>query len=148
MPVVDEFELIASRFEFLNLVRDGVTHLNAALAVGWTPHRLKKEMQDDEFIEAVETAEQSRDETIETVLYRRAVGGNLKAIELWLYNRRPDLWKDRTALKVQTNVTLIAPHVAAATRDIAREVLMSGLGPEAIAALQRGDVIETHAAEG
>ena len=38
---------------------------------------------------------------VEDALYQAAISGNVRAIEIWLYNRSPEKWADRRQSKVE-----------------------------------------------
>ena len=86
----------AKREVYLDLLRRGGRRHKAARAVGIDPQTAAIHMQKDAaFRGAVELAEMEADEAVENTLYATAVGGNIQAIQMWLYNRRPERWGKR-----------------------------------------------------
>lgn len=138
---------IVERDLFVELVADGITPLNAGLEVGWTPRRTKRNMADPAFAEIVEAARARADGTIEKTLFEVAKKGNLGAIQMWLYNRRPNDWKDVKRIEVQSQST-VTIGVVGATKQAVLE-LMSEHGAQALqpggaldAPILDGEVIE------
>ena len=56
--------------------------------------------KDDGFRDAVDQAEMDANECVEDALFAAAVGGNVTAQQVWLYNRAPERWKDRRNIRV------------------------------------------------
>lgn len=59
---------------------------------------------DPEFKRAVDEAEEAATDTVENALFEAAVGGDVKAQQVWLFNRRKQAWSDSKNLKVDANV--------------------------------------------
>lgn len=88
--------------EFLNLTMEGEGPINAGIMVGWSPARTQRKLRNDtQFAELVALAEQRVLESIETVVIKLAKAGNMKAIQMVLYNRRSDRWRDVRHLEVR-----------------------------------------------
>lgn len=107
MPkAVDKYDELVAYDRFLELVRLGTPELNAALEVGWTPKFLRSLQQDKEFRDLIAEAQQTADGTIEEILYREAHKGKQWAVQMWLFNRQPDRWKDLKRIEVKTEHTV------------------------------------------
>lgn len=59
---------------------------------------------DPEFKRAVDEAEEAATDSVENALFEAAVGGDVKAQQVWLFNRRKQTWSDSKNLKVDANV--------------------------------------------
>ena len=61
-------------------------------------------MRDDsKFEEEVHLAEMLANEEVEDALRQAALSGNVTAIQVWLYNRYPEMWKDqRNRVSIET----------------------------------------------
>jgi hypothetical protein len=75
---------------------------------------------DPEFAAAEQEAEMDATENIEDALYRAAIGGNVTAMQVWLYNRCPDRWRDRRNLGKLTDPTQRAVALGGVARRPAR----------------------------
>lgn len=122
---------------FLELVRIGVGPLNAGLEVGWSPAKTRRMMKQPEFADLVADANDQLDENIQAALARAAQNGNMTAIQMWLYNRKPDEWRDVKRIEVH-NQTEISIGVVASVKQAAAELLREH-GPKA---LQPGGFID------
>ncbi len=86
----------AKRARILEALRTGHHRSSATRSAGLTYETLRARMRaDPEFAREVENAEEDAHEAVEDALLRKAVAGDLVAIQVWLYNRSPDRWKDR-----------------------------------------------------
>lgn len=126
------FDDMTSRQAFLDKVAAGTTPFNAGIEVGWTPAATKKNVADPEFAELISYAQQMADGNIEKKLHDIALKGNLGAIQMWLFNRRPEMWKDVKRIEVNQNVN-VQLGVVHSVKEAAHE-LMRG---HSIADLQR-----------
>lgn len=118
------FNDIVERDLFVELIADGVPELNAGYEVGWTPTQTRRNMADPVFREIVEAARDRADGTIEAALFRLAKNGNLGAMQMWLYNRKPADWKDVRRIEVK-NETTINLSVVESTKQAVLEMLAS-----------------------
>lgn len=139
------FDDIVERDLFLELIADGVPPMLAGCEVSWTPRQTERNLRDPVFAEMVEAAMDRSIDSIELAMHRLAKKGNLGAMQMILYNRRPDRWKDlrRIEVKTETNVTITEIQAA---RYTAIELLRS----HGVAALQPGgalDVIDVESSE-
>lgn len=144
MPTADDttFEEMLEYDRFLELIRDGIPEINAALEVGWTPRRLKQLLNDPEFTELVGYARDEADGTIEKVLYEQASKGKQWAVSLWLFNRQPDRWKDIRRIEVNTTTTVNIGTVRS-VKEAALELLREQ-GIEGMQALPAVIDVESH----
>lgn len=132
---------IVERELFLIAVADGIPEENAGYEVGWTPTQTRRNLQDTEFAEMVDAARRRADGTIEAALFRLAKNGNLGAMQMWLYNRTPERWKDVKRIEVK-NETTINVGVIASTKQAVLE-LLAETGPAALQPVyQRDDIID------
>ena len=128
---------------FLEDVRTGTGPLNAGIAVGWSPAKVRRLLNDEEFSELYHTAKERLHETIEKTLYQMAQAGHVKAMQMVLYNERSDRWKDVRHIQVEQHSTLdigVVESVKVAARELLRE--------QGVAALQAPrQAIEAQAVE-
>ena len=86
---------------FLEALRGGARRGAAAESVGISRETIRLHMhKDDGFRDAVDQAEMDANECAENALFNAAVGGNVTACQVWLYNRAPERWKDRRNIRV------------------------------------------------
>lgn len=137
------FDDIVERDLFVELVADGVTELNAGLEVGWTPRQTRLNMADPNFAEIVEAAKGRADGTIEKTLYEVAKRGNLGAIQMWLYNRQPNRWKDVKRIEVQSEHTVTVGVIGAT-----KQALLELMTEHGARALQPGGALDTPIIDG
>lgn len=123
--------------EFFDLVRGGAAELVAAYSVGWTPLKLRKLKKDRDFQDLLADANEHFLDAVETTVGMRAIAGNRWAVEMVLYNRRPDRWRPPAQKISIDNKTTVEHSVVLATTEAARQLLME---PGAVAALQRGAI--------
>lgn len=111
LNVADERAEYARMMEFLELVQQNVSPLDAAIQVGWTPREYRKRMGDREFAQLVLEADQVSVARVETKVQQLAEQGVPWAAQLVLYNKAPEKWSDRKRVDIgnvtQVNVTLI-----------------------------------------
>lgn len=103
------FAEIAEREEFLTLVASGVPSRLAAYKVRWTPKQLKQMLADPDFAELIDDATERSLDGIEATLHRKAEEGNMAAIQMVLFNRRPRSWRDVRKIEItqRTDVTVV-----------------------------------------
>jgi hypothetical protein len=119
-------------FTFLEEIRVGTGPINAGVAVGWSPAKVRRLLNDPDFAELVSTAKERLHEDIEATVYRLAKNGHVKAIQMVLYNERSEKWKDVRHINVQQHSTLdigVVESVKTAARELLRE--------QGVAALQQ-----------
>lgn len=131
---------------FLESIAQGVPPILAGIEVDWTPRQTEARLADPEFKKLVDIYMDMSIDSVEKALHKLATGGHLGAIQMVLYNRRPDKWRDQRRVEIRTEHAA-APELVMA----AREAIMAALNaPGGIAALQPGgalDAIETTASE-
>ena len=92
--------------DFLEDVRCGTGVTNAAIAVGWSPAKLRRLQGDPEFLELLTIARERRLESYEKVLHDLAEAGHFRALQMVLFNERSERWKDVRHIQVSRNDTL------------------------------------------
>jgi len=133
------FNDIVERDLFIELVADGVPEVNAGYEVGWTPSQTRRNLGDPMFREMVEAAKTRADGTIETALFKLARAGNLGAMQMWLYNRTPDRWKDVRRIEIKNDTTInlgIVNSTKQAVLEMMREQGAAALQPAAMRAIE------------
>lgn len=84
------------RQAYLGFLAGGLRRGAAAAAAGVSRMQITRYMAtNEEFAKAVDEAEMSACEPVENALYKSAIGGNVIAAQVWLYNRAPGRWSDR-----------------------------------------------------
>jgi hypothetical protein len=131
--------------EFFELVRGGAAEMVAAHSVNWTPLKLKKLKKDKDFLELLADAQEHFLDAVETTVGTRALAGNRWAVEMVLYNRRPDRWRPAAQKIAIESHTTVKHEVVLAVRDAAKELLTQG-GGATVAALQQR-AIEAHVSD-
>lgn len=141
-----EYREIVQTDKFLERIREGCGQLNAAIEVGWTPAGLRQRMKDPEFFDLVQMSEERSLEDVEEVLHRKAKDGNIRALQMVLYNRRGHRWKDVRHIKVERKDAL-DPGVVLSVKAALAESLRSG--SLAVAELQPavGEIIDVPSEE-
>lgn len=133
---------ITAREKFLDAVADGTDPDLAGIEVGWTPYKTRQVMADKGFAELVSLAKNALDLRISRVVAKKALAGHEWAVKLWLFNQRPDLFKDVRHIEVKHGVEVPA-HVIAATRDAVRDGVLAAIGGGRLAELQPpADIID------
>ena len=96
---------VAKRRTFVALVEQGLRRTAAAKQVGVSYQTIWRHLQSDEaFATAVDEAEMHVDDQVVDALFEAATGGNVVACQVWLYNRRPEVWADRRHQKLEHTV--------------------------------------------
>lgn len=121
-PYDREFERMEAMERFIDLVADGCPEVNAALEVGWTPRVMQSYLQDSSFRDMVSAARDRADGTIEQKLFAVAKGGNMTAIQMWLFNRQPERWRDLKRIEIHTDST-VKVEVVGAVKEAAMAML-------------------------
>ena len=122
----------AATAKFFERVMEGCGPLNAAIEVGWTPTTLKRRMKDDDFNEALQFAQERRIESVEEVIWGKALEGVRWAAQMVAYNQRSDTWKDVRHINVNRPVG-IDPSVVVSVKQAVLEMMSA---PDSIASLQ------------
>ena len=137
-------EELRQRQRFIEAIGLGTAPTLAGLEVGWSlkkTARIVAEMDD-----LIKAAQNVADLRIGQVVIDLAHRGVQWAVQMYLYNRRPDQWKDVRHLEVKHTDTLPA-HVLQATRDEVRALVEATIGRGGVAELQRAAAIETTATD-
>ena len=86
---------------YLDSLAEGSSKTTAAAATGVSYELIRLYRKEQpEFSELEEQAQLSATEKVEDALFQAASSGNVRACEVWLYNRCPDKWKDQRNIKV------------------------------------------------
>lgn len=106
-----EFDFQAKK-KFCYCISQGSNFTLASQACGITRQTAYLHLKSDlEFKQAFEDAEESATDHIESALYRRAIEGDVKAQQIWLYNRRKERWSDSRNFKLDANVNAVTEYV-------------------------------------
>jgi len=98
---------------YLDLLRQGGRRHASARSIGISPWTVVNRMNaDPKFAEEVERAEMEANETVESALFEAAQSGNVVAMQVWLYNRMPERWRDKRA------ATAVAQAFAASNSEL------------------------------
>lgn len=127
---------------FLLAISEGTPPDLAAHEVNWTPTHLRRQLANSEFASLVRYAQRRRDDGIERVLYDQARKGNMVAIQIILFNRRPEEFRDVKRVEVTTKSTIevsIVQSVKAAALELMQE--------QGAAVLQIGGAIDAESRE-
>lgn len=126
------------REAFLGHLRNGVRRMAAAEAVGVVYSTVWRAMDGDPaFKSAVNDAEMRADEEIEDALYQAALAGNVTAIQVWLYNRRPLQWRDMRQLAVAARMQIDAPAEVIDVTDLSDASTPQIADPEKVVQLSQ-----------
>lgn len=126
---------------FLDLVRGGTGHKNAAIAAGWTLRQLADLERMPQFQEAVAAANEQMLESVEEKAVHMALAGNVPMIQMILYCKAPDRGWRPPAQRVNVNHGgTVAVERVSAVREAARAIIGEHGGTAlAIGALGEGD---------
>jgi predicted transcriptional regulator len=90
------------RKKYLELLSEGTRRGVAAKEVGVTRQTVSAYIKENPaFADEVSLAELDATEPVEDALYQAALSGNVVAIQVWLYNRASEQWKDKRQLKTE-----------------------------------------------
>jgi hypothetical protein len=99
-PTFDRFDE-RRREKYLSLLRKGKHRLTAARACDVSRELVRLYRNaNPSFAEEESAAEEEAGDAVEDALFEAARDGNVTAIQVYLYNRRPARWKDQRNLKV------------------------------------------------
>jgi len=133
---------ITARENFLDAVASGTDPDLAGIEVGWTPYKTKQVMSDKGFAELVALAQNAMDLRVSRVVASKALAGHEWAVKLWMFNKRPDLFKDVRHIEVKHAMEVPA-HVVAATRDAVRDGVLAAIGAGRLGEIQPpADIID------
>jgi hypothetical protein len=139
--VTPEERLAAEKLEFLDLVKQGIPRLHAAMDVGWAPRRLSLLLANAEFNELVVSYESYIDDEVEMVLLNKARQGNMDAVKMWLLNRKRDKWADKREISISGEVTVAAVVIEGTVGGL-RRMLESQQNPAVVQALSPGGSLD------
>jgi hypothetical protein len=122
---------------FCEEVRCGTGPLNAAIAVGWSPAKLRRMQKDPEFVELINVSKERLLESHERTLNDLAAGGHFKALQMILFNERSERWKDVRHIQTSISETLDVGVVISVKQSVAELLRENG-----VAALQPGGVMD------
>jgi hypothetical protein len=111
--------------------------LEAGAEVNWSPAKVRRLLADPGIANFLSDIENMKDERIEHRMFQGADAGNATLIMAWLYNRRPDRWKDVKRIVTETHVT--ADHTVVVN---IREAVGGLLRTHGVAALQPGGQLD------
>lgn len=143
---MSDFDDMVEAERFLELVAHGVHPVNAGIEVGWSPAKTKSKMKDADFVDMVNGATDRANASIEEALYSKALAGNVSAIQMWLFNREPERWRDvkRIEVRAEHQVQIgVVESVKTGVLDLLREN-----GAAALQALNPGTVIDVEVHDG
>jgi hypothetical protein len=92
--------------KYLGCLRKGMRRGAASRAAGISLQTVMRARYDDPSLAQEEAqAEADACEVVEDALLKKALEGNVTAIQVWLYNRCPDRWADRRNNKQEIQIT-------------------------------------------
>lgn len=142
----DEFDRMAAKEEFIDLVARGASPVNAGVQVGWSPQHTRKMLKDEEFADLVMGSVERANGSIEEALYARAMLGNVTAMQMWLFNRAPDRWRDVRRIEVHADHRVEVRQVAS-TKTAVLELLREH-GAGVMQALEAGTIYDAEVVDG
>ena len=94
------------RRRYLELLEKGAMRCAAAAAVGVHRSTTHRAMRDEpDFASAVEAAEIQANSEVQTALFEAAIGGNVTAQQVWLYNRVSGAWVNSQRREVHRKIS-------------------------------------------
>jgi len=118
----EEFDELAAFERWLTLVAEGTPPLNAGVELGWTPQKINKLIADPDVQEMLSYAHARADGSVVKAMHTQAMKGNMTAIQTWLFNRRPEDWRDIRKVVISGDVK-VTPALITAAKQAARELL-------------------------
>lgn len=115
---------LAKRQAFIDAVATGTDPLLAGIEMGWSIYKAKQVIA--EMGDLIDLAQNVVDLRVSAVIADRALQGHEWAVKLWMFNRRPDLFRDVRHIQ-HTHTDALQPHVIAATIDAVKEVTREAL---------------------
>lgn len=123
--------------EWLTLIREGTPAVLAGYEVGWLPAKTRRYMADPSIAELVEAAGDLAVDSIERVLFDKGKAGNMTAIQMILFNRRPERWRDVKRVEIAGNLRITADEAASQAA-----IVLAMLRDGDVAALQPGGALD------
>jgi AcrR family transcriptional regulator len=91
--------------KFCECISRGVNITQASKACGITRSTFYAHLKSDpEFKQMFEDAEESATDHVESALYQKAIEGDVKAQQVWLFNRRRERWADSKNIRLDADV--------------------------------------------
>jgi hypothetical protein len=143
----DEFDALFDGLteddKFLRMVSYGIGRVNAGYECGWTPHQTRRRCSDKEFAVLVRDAEEMLAERFEHALYKRAMAGNVPALQMVLYSKHKERgWTPPAQKVLHEGSGKIDINIVASVKEAVR----ASLDPSSVAALQgpieEGEILE------
>jgi hypothetical protein len=138
--MADMFDEMLEAERFIELIAVGCHPVNAGIQVGWSPAKTKKQMKDAEFNDIVTGALERANATVEEALYAKAISGNVSAIQMWLFNREPDRWRDVKRIEVRSEHRVQVGMVESVKVGVLELLRTQGVGQ--MQALEAGEIIQ------
>lgn len=135
----DIFDDMVGTEIFIERVASGVPVVNAGIEVGWSPSKTRHLLKDPDFAEIVAGSIDRANATIEEALYAKAAAGNVAAIQLWLFNREPDRWRDVRRIEIRNDTRVSIAAVASVKAGVLE--LLREQGAEAMQELGPGEIV-------
>lgn len=125
------------RAQYLDLLRTGKRRGAAARQLALDPGTVRAYAQQHvEFRQDRRVAEAEADEIIESALFDTAKDGNVRAIEVWLFNRKPNTWRDKRQVGIVNGSNAAEPiPVEVTVQDKTESTLRIGRALEQSGAL-------------
>lgn len=143
---MDVFQQMVAKETFVERVANGVAPINAGIEVGWTLAEIRRLMKDPEFADIIQAAQLRANGTIEEALFNRARAGNVSAMQMWLFNREPDRWRDVRRIEVRSDHRVSITAVESVKAGVLELLREQGVVP--MQALDRGDIIDAEVVDG
>lgn len=134
-------DLADDLLEFLEATTRGVGMITAGLAVGWSPHKTRTMLLDEEVKALYAECRIVKTETIEQRVWELADRGNLRAAELYLYCQASERGWKPPAQRLQIGSTSI---VKVEIVETARQAALAMIERGDFAALQPGGRLDEH----
>lgn len=136
MSTTPAFDEMMQLEQFIELVAHGISPVNAGIEVSWSPAKTKRMLADPEIAEMLAAARDRADGLIEKALFDCAARGNVSAIQMWLYNRQPDQWRDVKRIEVRSEHKVTVAAVESVKVGVLELIREHGVG--AMQALNSG----------
>jgi hypothetical protein len=143
----DEFDLRLAAMEgtekFLFAVANGVGPINAGYECDWTPAVTRSKLKDPEFAILVKDAMEMRAEKFEQALYKRALAGNVPALQLVLMSQYADRGWKPPATKITHEVGgKVDVNIVASVREAVKERISAGHVAELQGPIEEAEVVD------
>ena len=94
--------------KFCELISGGTRLSQAAKICGVSRRNIYYHLKTDpEFKEAYEDAEETATDNVEAALYVAATSGDVRAQQIWLFNKRKNIWADSKNIKLDASVNAV-----------------------------------------